>query len=64
MRADVQPLETGDVIEITKGDDAVSVLVLLAADEFVILDRCDDSTPVVVRIDELADFRRFEPAAA
>ena len=55
---------TGDVIEIDAGDDAISALVLLAADDFVILDRCDDTTPVVLRRDELVDFRRFEPAAA
>lgn len=57
-------LATGDVVEIDAGDDAVSALVLLASDDFVILDRCDDSTPFVVRYDELAGARVFEPAAA
>lgn len=56
-------LATGDVVEIDAGDDAVTALVLLAADEFVILDRCDGSTPFVLRLDELTGVRVFEPAA-
>ena len=36
---------------------------LLAADEAVILDLCDGSTPFVVKRDELVDYRKFEPAA-
>ena len=59
-----QSVTTGDVIEIDAGDEPISALVLLAADDFVILDRCDESTPVVLRRDELVDFRVFEPAAA
>ena len=57
-------LETGDVIEIDAGDDAITALVLLAAEDFVIIDRCDDTTPVVLRRDELANYRRFEAEAA
>jgi hypothetical protein len=57
-------LETGDVIEIDAGDDSISALVLLAADDFVIIDRCDDTTPVVLRRDELSNYRRFEAEAA
>ncbi len=56
-------IETGDVIEITHGDDVISVLVLLAADEAVILDACDGSTPFVVKRDELVEYRKFNPAA-
>lgn len=54
---------TGDVLEIAAGDDAITALVLLAADDFVILDRCDGTTPFVLRRDELVDFKAFDPAA-
>ena len=56
-------IETGDVIELTIGDDVVSALVLLAADEAVILDACDGSTPFVVNRDELVEYREFVPSA-
>lgn len=56
-------IETGDVIEITVGDDVISVLVLLAADEALILDACDGSTPFVVKRDELVEYRKFVPSA-
>lgn len=56
-------IETGDVIELTIGDDVVSALVLLAADEAVILDACDGSTPFVVNRDELVEYRKFVPSA-
>ena len=56
-------INTGDVIEITMGDDVVSALVLLAADEAVILDSCDGSTPFVLKRDELVEYRKFDPAA-
>ncbi len=56
-------IETGDVIEITVGDDVISALVLLAADQAVILDACDGSTPFVVKRDELVEYRKFNPAA-
>ena len=55
-------LDAGDVIEIKLGDDVVSSLVLLATDEFVILDACDGSTPFVVKQDELIEYRKFVPA--
>jgi len=66
MSTDVleRTLETGDVIEIDAGDDSISALVLLAADDFVIIDRCDDTTPVVLRRDELSNYRRFDAEAA
>jgi len=57
-----EQLETGDVIEIDRGDDAVTALVLLAAEEFLILDACDSSTPFVVRRDELSEYRKFVPS--
>ena len=41
----------------------MTALVLLAADEAVILDLCDGSTPFVVKRDELVDYRKFEPVA-
>ncbi len=50
-----EQIDTGDVIEITIGDDVVSALVLLAAEHAVILDACDGSTPFVVRRDELVE---------
>ena len=57
----IEQLETGDVIELDREGDSVTALVLLAADEFMILDLCDGSTPFVVKRDELVDYRKFEP---
>ena len=54
-------IETGDVIEIAYGGDVISALVLLAADQAVILDACDGSTPFVVKRDELVEYRKFNP---
>jgi hypothetical protein len=56
-------IDTGDVLEITRGDDVVTALVLLAADEAVILDTCDGSTPFVLKRDELVEYRKFIPSA-
>ncbi len=58
-----EQIETGDVIEMSRGDDVISALVLLAADEAVILDACDGSTPFVVKRDELIEYRKFIPSA-
>jgi magnesium-transporting ATPase (P-type) len=58
-----EQLETGDVIEMSRGDDVITALVLLAADEAVILDACDGSTPFVVKRDELIEYRKFIPSA-
>lgn len=55
-------IETGDVIEIVRGDDVITALVLLAADEAIILDACDDSMPFVVKYDELVEYRKFDPS--
>jgi hypothetical protein len=52
-------IESGDVLELTHGDDVISALVLLASDTAVILDACDGSTPFVVKRDELIEYRRF-----
>jgi hypothetical protein len=58
-----EQIDTGDVIEVRlTGGDVVSTMVLLATDEFVILDACDDSTPFVVKRDELVEYRKFIPA--
>lgn len=57
-----ETLETGDVIELVRGDDVVSALVLLAADEAIILDTCDGSMPFVVKRDELVEYRKFHPS--
>ena len=42
----MEKLQTGDVIEIKSGDDVVTVLVLLATDDALVLDPCDGATPV------------------
>ena len=54
-------IEAGDVIELTRDGDIISTLVLLAADDAVILDACDGSTPFVVKRDELVEYRKFVP---
>jgi hypothetical protein len=59
----METLETGDVIEIPRGGEVVTALVLLAADEALILDPCDGSTPFVLKRDEVVEYRKFEPAA-
>ncbi len=52
-------LRAGDVIEMDIEGDTMSALVLLATHEFVILDACDGSTPVVVRMEDLGEVRVF-----
>lgn len=59
----IASIETGDVLEVGPLDDPVTVLVLLASDTEVILDRLDESMPLVVRRDWLANARRFDPAS-
>ena len=54
-------VRTGNVIEIDVDGDTVSALVLLAAGDAVILDTCDGSTPVVVRLVDLGPVRVFDP---
>jgi hypothetical protein len=54
-------LKTGDVIEITGADgDVMTVLVLLATDDSLVLDPCNDETPFVVNVEELVEYRRFD----
>ncbi|MDP2289672.1 MAG: hypothetical protein Q8M22_00695 [Actinomycetota bacterium] len=64
MSATATRLRTGNVIEIEIGGDTVSALVLLGTSESVILDRCDGSTPFVVRQCDLGDVRVFDPSYA
>ena len=62
----METLVAGDVIEIKtvaeSGDDVLTALVLLATDDFVILDPCDDTTPFVMSSDELVEYRKFDAA--
>jgi hypothetical protein len=64
----MQELVAGDVIEVKTAanvdDDMMTVLVLLATDEFVILDPCNDSTPFVLKNSELFEYRKFDAALA
>ncbi|MFK8026349.1 MAG: hypothetical protein AB8G26_20510 [Ilumatobacter sp.] len=64
----MEELLTGDVIEVktvaAHGDDAMTCLVLLATDGFVVLDPCDGSTPFVLQSDELVEYRKFDPIDA
>lgn len=64
MSATTTKIHTGDVVEITIDDEVVSALVLLAAGDAVILDRCDGSTPIVVRRCDLGDVRVFDAQMA
>jgi len=57
-------IETGDVLEITRDGEIISALVLLASEGAVILDACDDTTPFVLRREDLVDYRLFRPEAA
>ncbi len=57
-------LHTGDVIEMATADgDAITVLVLLATDDALVLDPCNDETPFVLRIEELHEYRKFDAEA-
>ena len=57
-------LHTGDVIEMTTaGDEVITVLVLLATDDALVLDPCNDQTPFVLRIEELTEYRKFDAEA-
>ncbi len=59
----LEELNAGDVIEVKTAadvaDDVMTVLVLLATDDFVVLDPCDDTTPFVLQMDELVEYRKF-----
>ena len=57
----LERLNTGDVIEMTTVDnEVITVLVLLATDDALVLDRCNDETPFVLRLEELTEYRRFD----
>lgn len=56
-------IEAGDVLELDRDGVLISALVLLAAEDAVILDACDDTTPFVVRRIDLIDYRLFQPEA-
>lgn len=57
----MEQLKTGDVLEIkTPDNDVITVLVLLATDEALVLDPCNDDTPFVVNTAELIEYRRFD----
>ncbi len=55
-------IQTGDVVEFDHDGEFVTAMVLLAADDNVILDLCDGTIPLVFQTHELTDIRRFEPA--
>jgi TusA-related sulfurtransferase len=62
--ATIDQLNTGDVIELTTDDnDVITVLVLLASDDALVLDPCNGDTPFVLRIDELIAYRKFDADA-
>ena len=57
----MERLETGDVLEIRTPDrDVITVLVLLATEDALVLDPCNDETPFVINIEELVEYRRFD----
>ncbi len=59
----MEKLHTGDVIEIKSGDDVVTVLVLLATDDALVLDPCTGATPFVLNTEELVEYRKFDAEA-
>jgi hypothetical protein len=56
----MEQLQAGDVIELKSGDDVITVLVLLATDEALVLDPCTGATPFVLHNDELVEYRKFD----
>jgi hypothetical protein len=59
----MEKLETGDVIEMASGGDVITVLVLLATDDALVLDPCDGATPFVLNAEELVEYRKFDAEA-
>jgi hypothetical protein len=57
-------IRSGDVIELGAGAAAATALVLLVSETKVILDRCDDSMPLVLDVSELGPYRIFRPELA
>jgi hypothetical protein len=57
----MEQLQAGDVIEIKTADhDVITVLVLLATEDALVLDPCNDQTPFVLNAEELVEYRRFD----
>lgn len=56
-------IETGDVLEINRDGELISALVLLATEDAIILDACDDTTPFVIRRSDLLHYKLFDPAS-
>ena len=59
----MEQLQAGDVIEVKSGDDVITVLVLLATEDALVLDPCDGATPFVLNTEELVEYRRFDAEA-
>lgn len=59
----METLHAGDVIEIKSGDDVITVLVLLATEDALVLDPCDGATPFVLNTEELVEYRKFDAEA-
>jgi len=56
----MEELHTGDVLEMAHNGDVITVLVLLATEDSVVLDPCDGATPFVLNTDELVEYRKFD----
>lgn len=56
----MEKLRTGDVLEIKSKGDVITVLVLLATEDAVVLDPCNGETPFVLNTHELVEYRRFD----
>lgn len=59
----MEQLQAGDVIEVKSGDDVITVLVLLATEDALVLDPCDGATPFVLNTEELVEYRKFDAEA-
>ena len=64
MNRTMMRLRAGDVIELELNGDTASALVLLANNETVIFDLCDDSTPYVAHPEDLVNVRIFDGLSA
>jgi hypothetical protein len=60
----MEELITGDVIEMkTPENEVMTVLVLLATDDALVLDPCNGDTPFVLNSSELVEYRKFDAEA-
>jgi len=59
----MEELHAGDVIEVKSGDEVMTVLVLLATEDALVLDPCNDDTPFVINTEELVEYRKFDAEA-